>query len=129
MNESWQEKCSNRLKDTIEYDLEGTLQTNLDIKKYIEDNSFNQKYMFSDVSYADECELGIHPSQDTNRSFYISFYELILKDGRIRYRSATSLEDLYNKYGNIFSSVRQIKQVDYDRLRERANHLGEDDLE
>ena len=127
---SWQEKCSKRLNHSIQSEAEMLNKINSDIAmdKYISDNSANQKYMYSDVTYADEMEIAFKPNHNENRSYQINFYELILKDGRIRYRSANSIDDLYSKYGDIFKCIRQIKQSDYEILRQQANQLNQDDI-
>lgn len=126
----WQEKCSKRLNHSMQSEAEILSNVNSDIAmdKYMSDNSANQKYMYSNVTYADEMEIAFKPNHDENRSYQITFYELILKDGRIRYRSANDIDDLYVKYGDIFKSIRQIKQADYDILRQQANQLNQDDI-
>lgn len=127
---SWQENCAKRLNHSMQTEADMIDKVNSDIAmdKYISDNSANQKYMYSDVTYADEMEIAFKPNHNENRSYQISFYELTLKDGRIRYRSANNIDDLYAKYGDIFKSIRQIKQADYDILRQQASQLNQDDI-
>ena len=127
---SWQENCAKRLNHSMQTEVDMIDKVNSDIAmdKYISDNSANQKYMYSDVTYADEMEIAFKPNHNENRSHQLTFYELIKKDGRKRYRSANDIDDLYAKYGDVFKSIRQIKQADYDILRQQASQLNQDDI-
>lgn len=98
-------------------------KVNLDIAmdRYISDNSANQKYMFSDVVYADELDITFKPNYDENRSFEISFFECVCADNSIEYKMARNIEELFEKG---YKQIRQIKQNEYDRLREFQSHIG-----
>ena len=127
---SWQEECAKRLKHSVqsEEQMIAKIENDIYMDKLIEEMSANEKYMYSEATYADELDNSFKPNYDENRSYEMCFYELVLKDGRVRYRSANSIDDLYSKYGKIFYSIRQIKQEDYILLREKASHLGQDDI-
>lgn len=124
---SWQDKCSQRMSISLEGDknLEKKALNEIEMDQYI-DRISDQKFMFSEITYADETDIG-KPNHNENRIEEAEFFEIITKDGKIRYRSGKNLNDLLSKYGYI-KSIRQISQAEYTRLRLKANNLGEDDL-
>ena len=120
---SWQENCAKRLNHSMQTEADMIDKVNSDIAmdKYISDNSANQKYMYSDVVYADELDSTFKINYGENRSFEISFFECVCADGSIEYKIAKSIEELS---GKDYKRIRQIKQDEYDRLREFQSHIG-----
>lgn len=124
---SWQDKCSQRMSISLEGDknLEKKALNEIEIDQYIS-RIEDQKFMFSEITYADESDIG-KPNYNENRVEEFQFFEIITKDDKIRYRSGKNLDELRSKYKCI-RSIRQISQAEYARLRLKANNLGEDDL-
>ena len=90
-------------------------------------NIANQKYMYSEITYADEFELPHKMNLGCNRSEEMCFFEIIFADGKKLYRCGPSLEYLLEKYPNA-TCFKEIKQQEYSELRLRANQKGEDNL-
>ena len=121
----WEDKLSSELKHTIDDPAE-KLKQELSMLNHI-DKLSGGVGMFSEVTYADEFE---HEpvNLSENRSYEALFFEITTLDGKKRYRSALTEDELLTRYKNI-KSMKQIKQVEYAWMREYANHIGEDDLE
>ena len=120
---SWQENCAKRLNHSIQTEADMIDKVNSDIAmdKYISNNSANQKYVYSDVVYADEMEIAFKPNHNENRSFEIGFFECVCADESIEYKIAKSIDELF---GKDYKQIRQIKQNEYDRLREFKSHIS-----
>lgn len=78
--------------------------------------------MFSDVIYHDEFDNAFKPNLSSNRSYETMFFECYMKDGSIEYRSGQSANWVKSRFPGI-QMLRQIKQEDYELLREKQAHL------
>lgn len=122
----WEETLSQNMRHTIDEDPQKKLDQFLSMLKS-SGRLNNGAGMYSEVTYSDE--LGQEPvNLGVNRSYQCLFFEITTLEGKKRYRSALTEDELLTKYKNI-KSMRQIKQQEYALLREHANHIGEDDLE
>ena len=93
----------------------------IELDKMLEDVA-NSKYMFSDVIYHDEFDNAFKPNLSSNRSYETMFFECYMKDGIVEYHSGESVEQVLAKFAGI-KMLRQIKQEEYEILREKQSHL------
>ena len=63
-------------------------------------NIADQKYMYSEVTYADEFELPHKLNLGYNRIEEMCFFEILFADGKKLYRYGPSLDYLLKKYPN-----------------------------
>ena len=88
-------------------------------------NIADQKYMYSEVTYADEFELPHKLNLGCNRVEEMFFFEILFADGKKLYRCGPSLDYVLEKYPDA-TMLKQIKQDDYAKLRLKANQKGDD---
>ena len=124
---NWEHKCAERCPISVDSDLEKTTQLEVDRIKFLQQFENKNTFMVSDVIYADELSDIGKINFNANRFQPALFFEVHTFDNKIRYRSASSEEELFKKYSNI-KALRQISKENYDTLRAKAVRTNNDDL-
>lgn len=124
---SWEQKCSERAQVSIDADLNRKAQIEVDRVKFLQRFENRSVAIVSDVIYADELSDIGGINFNSNRAQPALFFEVYTKDNKVRYRSARSDTELFDRYPNI-KSIRQISKDSYDELRAKAVRINEDNL-
>ena len=119
--EKWKQKHNLQVSLKPEQQLYADALFEIESDKRIEDVA-NSKYMFSDVIYHDEFDNAFKPNLSSNRSYETMFFECYMKDGTLEYHSGESVEQVLANFASI-KMLRQIKQEEYEILREKQSHL------
>lgn len=116
---TWQERCSQRLSNSLEGDknLLSKACSEIEIDDYLSKMK-NEQFMFSELTYSDEPDLD-DIKLGSNRSSIYLFFKITHLDGKEEVKAVKSFNEILQKYSS-FKAIKEISQQEYTEFRKQS---------